>query len=127
MSEDDTGYARPPKGHQFKPGQSGNPGGRLKGARNLRVDLTQMMKKHVLVRENGKQRRITRQEAMLLSLYDKALHGDVKAAVSIINMITKLEPPPTDQSRSELVSEADRAIIEDFLRRHRDGTEGGDS
>ena len=55
MSEDDTGYARPPKGHQFKPGQSGNPGGRPKGARNLRTDLTRMMKKHVLVRENGKQ------------------------------------------------------------------------
>jgi hypothetical protein len=127
MNEDETGYKRAPKDHQFKPGQSGNPRGRPKGARNLRTDLTRMMKKHVSVRENGKQRRITRQEAMLLSLYDKALHGDVKAAVNIINMIIKLEPSPTDQSRSELVSEADRAIIEDFLRRHGDGIEGGDS
>jgi hypothetical protein len=67
------GYKSPPKEHQFAPGASGNPRGRPKGSRNLRTDLAQLMKKTVAVRENGKRRRISRQEAMLLSLYDKAL------------------------------------------------------
>ena len=40
MSEDtdktpyDVGYARPPKDSRFKPGQSGNPRGRARGAKN---------------------------------------------------------------------------------------------
>jgi hypothetical protein len=60
MNDDSkSGYARPPKAHQFKPGESGNPRGRPKGARNLRTDLSEIMKKKVSVRESGKQRRIT--------------------------------------------------------------------
>ena len=33
------GYGRPPKEHQFQPGQSGNPFGRPKGARSFKSDL----------------------------------------------------------------------------------------
>jgi hypothetical protein len=113
-----TGFARPPKAHQFKPGESGNPRGRPKMTRNLRTELSEMMKKKVLVRESGKQRRITRQEAMLLSLYDKAVHGDVKAATNIISMIIKLDPSAVTHIDPEAVSETDRAIVEDFIRRH---------
>ena len=35
MSDDyEVGYGKPPKSRQWKPGQSGNPKGRPKGARN---------------------------------------------------------------------------------------------
>jgi len=32
----ETGYGKPPKAHQWKPGESGNPKGRPKGSRNKR-------------------------------------------------------------------------------------------
>ena len=119
----DTGYKRPPKAHQFKAGQTGNPRGRPKGTRNLSTDLAEISSRRVSVRENGKERRISRQEAMLLSLYNKALHGDVKAATSIINMLIKLSPQ--DGAAPETcVSETDQLIVENFLRRHETTSKG---
>ena len=119
MSEnDDTGYKRPPKEHRFAPGASGNPRGRPKGTHNLRSDLTSLMKKTVSVRENGKLRRISRQEAMLLSLYDKALRGDVKAATSLVNMVVKLDPSAGENIKDEALADSDASIIDDFLRRN---------
>ena len=43
MSEDSraVGYGKPPRHSQFKPGQSGNPTGKRKGARSLKADLAQ--------------------------------------------------------------------------------------
>jgi hypothetical protein len=120
MTEDKgPGHGNPPKRYRFKPGKSGNPRGRPKGSRNIRTDLTELMKRKVAVRENGRQRRISRQEAMLLSLYDKALRGDVRAATSIINMMLELEPAArAEVAHERTLSETDKEILADFLRRH---------
>jgi hypothetical protein len=129
MSEADDsggGYKRPPGASRFQAGRSGNPKGRPKGARNLRTDLTALMKKRVTVREDGELSHISRQEAMLLSLFDKAVRGDVKASGQIFTMLTKLglhdaapsEPPP--------VTGNDRAIVEAFLRRNSPPIPDGD-
>jgi hypothetical protein len=121
MSKDkDVGYRRPPKEHQFSEGQSGNPRGRPKGTRNLRSDLAQLMKKSVVVRENGKPRRISGQQAMLLSLYDKALRGDLKAATSLIGMVQKLDPSAGEPVQDRTLSESDEAILENFLRHNQE-------
>ena len=110
---------QPPGGGRFTPGVSGNPSGRPKGSRNLRTDLTRLMKKKIAVRESGKARSISRQEAMLLRLFEKALQGDVRAATSIINVIMKLDPTAGAENLiREATSEMDREIIADFLRRN---------
>ena len=117
VDSEDMGYKRPPKAYQFEPGQSGNPRGRPKGTRNLSTDLAEISSRRISIRENGKERRISRQEAMLLSLYAKALHGDVKAATSIVNMLMKLSPQVGPPPRTS-ISETDELIVEGFLRRH---------
>ena len=117
MGDEASGYKQPPKAHRFKRGQSGNPKGRPKGARNLSTDLNEMMTKRISVRENGKKRRITRQKALLLSLFEKGIHGDVRAVASIMSMMRQ-QPTWTEQSDMEFISESDRQIIEDFLRRN---------
>jgi hypothetical protein len=111
------GYKRPPEGSRFKSGQSGNPKGRPKGARNLKTDLTALMKKRVAIREDGELRRVSRQEALLLSLFEKAVRGDVKASAQIIAMLMKMDVHAAP-SKPDVVTDKDRAIVEDFLRRN---------
>ena len=93
-NEDAVGYGKPPKRTQFKAGQSGNPKGRTKGRRNLKSDLTALLKKRVTIREDGELRHVTRQEAILLSLFEKAIRGDVKAASQMIAMLLRFELSP---------------------------------
>lgn len=107
----------PPRSHRFKPGQTGNPRGRPRGTRNLWTDLTQLLKKRIPVREDGETRHISRQEAILLSLYSKAVRGDVRAIMSILTMLMKLEPATASKPDQDEVSQRDQEIIEDYLRR----------
>ena len=39
----EVGYARPPLHSRFRPGQSGNPAGRRKGAHNLGTDVQRIL------------------------------------------------------------------------------------
>jgi predicted phage terminase large subunit-like protein len=112
------GYGRPPNDGRFKPGCSGNPRGRPKAARNLRTELDNTLKKRVAIREDGELRYASRLEAMVLRLYAKAAQGDTTASSQLLSMLAKLEfhdPPP---SQPDVVTDSDRAIVEDFLRRH---------
>ncbi|MFY9827932.1 MAG: DUF5681 domain-containing protein [Rhodoplanes sp.] len=111
------GYKRPPEGSRFRRGQSGNPRGRPKGARNLMTDLTALMKKRVAVREDGELRRVSRQEAMLLSLFEKAVRGDVKASGQIIATLMKMDAHAAP-SKPDIITDKDLTIVGDFLRRN---------
>ena len=117
MSDEKIGYKRPPKAHRFKQGESGNPRGRPKARRTLDADLAEMLNKQIPVRENGKLRVITQQQALLLRLFEQGLGGDVKSTASIMSMIRQ-QATWTDQTDLELITESDRQIIEDFLRRY---------
>jgi predicted phage terminase large subunit-like protein len=118
-SDNDTGYRRPPKGSQFKPGVSGNPRGRRKGSRNLRTDLSDLLKKNITVRVNGRARRITRQETILLAQFDRAVKGDTSAALGLIKTVMKYELSEQQELAQEVLSPADEAIVNNFLRRRR--------
>jgi Family of unknown function (DUF5681) len=113
--DDRAGYKRPPRATRFKPGQSGNPTGRRNGSRNLLTDVAEILSGQVVICEGGSERTISRQEAVLLSLYNKGVQGDVKAITSLLNMGARLletaEPPAQDE-----LSETDLRILENFLR-----------
>lgn len=117
--DDDTGgYKRPPPRSRFKAGQSGNSKGRPKGGRNLKTDLSALMKKRVKIREDGELHQVSRQEAMLLSLFEKAVRGNVKASGQIFTMLMKMDARDPAPRESTAVTDNDRAIVEDFLRRN---------
>lgn len=118
MEAEKPGYKRPPKSTQFKPGHSGNPKGRPKAARSLKKDLTRLMEKRIRIRADGEQRYVSGQELMLLKLFERAAKGDIKATTQIFGLLMKCdtrEPTPTDL---DTITENDRAIIADFLRRN---------
>jgi hypothetical protein len=104
---------------RFQTGQSGNPRGRPRGSRTLRTELAQILKERIGVSEAGKRKRISRQQALLLKLLEKALRGDIRAASTIIGFVLKLEPKTAEQAApNRALSVDDNEIIADFLRRN---------
>jgi hypothetical protein len=76
----EVGKGRPPVSTRWKPGQSGNPKGRPKGAKNFATLWSEGLKRKVRIRENGKLRKITRAEGIVTQVLNQALKGDIKAA-----------------------------------------------
>ncbi len=118
METDGPGYKQPPKSTQFKQGRSGNPKGRPKGSRSLKNDLANLMEKRVRIREDGEQRHVSGQELMLLKLFEKAAKGDTRASTQIFSMLMKFDAVAPPRAEPDVVTENDRAIVEDFLRRN---------
>ena len=91
MSGDyELGYGRPPKAFQFKPGQSGNPKGRPKGAKNLKTELEEELQEKISIKEGGAPKTVSKQRAMLKALTAKAVHGDARAANTLLNLVLRL-------------------------------------
>lgn len=116
MSEGDydVGYKKPPKHSQFKPGQSGNPKGRPKGAKNFKTELLEELQERIAIKENGIQRRVSKQRAMLKSMTAKAVQGDTKAATLIANLVFKFLQEEDEIPESLDLSAEDKAILRNY-------------
>jgi hypothetical protein len=68
----------------FQKGQSGNLQGRRKGSKNVATLLEQALHERVVITENGKRKTITKLEAMLKQLANKAASGDHHAIKLLI-------------------------------------------
>jgi hypothetical protein len=63
----------------FKKGTSGNPKGRPKGAKNQAALLEAIVNAVIPVTENGRKKMISKREAALIQLANKAAGGDLRA------------------------------------------------
>jgi hypothetical protein len=81
MLEDDSegGYKRPPKETQFKKGVSGNPKGRPKGSKSFNSKFLEVSNELITITERGKTRTITKGDAAIHQLVNKAASGDHRA------------------------------------------------
>ena len=82
----EVGYGRPPKHSQYPKGHSGNPKGKRKGVRNFKTDVKATLKEPVSVKRDGKIRKVSTQEAMLLRLREKVLNGDQRAIDRLLEL-----------------------------------------
>ena len=105
------GYGRPPKASQFKPGQSGNPGGRPKGKPDVRREIEDVLSELVLVNFGGEERRISLVAAVMLKQCEKALEGNHRSAESILKKATEFgflnEPSKWDEYCETLLCESE--------------------
>ena len=77
------GYRNPPLASRFRKGQSGNPKGRPRGRRS-ELPYEAVLGQEVIIRENGRERRVTAAEAFILKLIKLGLDGDTAAARAAI-------------------------------------------
>lgn len=112
-SESEVGYCRPPKRTQFKPGQSGNPKGRPKGAKNEATILRNIFNRQIEMREGGKTRKVSVLEGMLLRFTDDALKGNPKSAAFLLNRYRLTEGIATE---SDDLDHDDREVFDALMR-----------
>jgi hypothetical protein len=111
------GYKHPPRKGRFKPGKSGTPRGRPKGSRNRLTDFDREMNETVVVRVNGKIRRVRTWTAVLKRLKEMAVKGDMKAINKTIDTAMKLEATAGSEDQGqEILPDADKEILADFLK-----------
>jgi len=119
------GYGKPPRHSQFKPGQSGNPKGRPKGTRGFAAELTEELGETIRVSENGKIKKLSKQRAMIKSLVAKAAKGDPKSIQIVLAHEARLRD--SDLLTGSDADAVDKAILDDFARRHDKGGSGDPS
>ena len=72
------GYRNPPLASRFRKGQSGNHKGRPR-SRRRELPYDAVLGQEVIIRENGRERRVTAAEAFILKLIKLGLDGDSAA------------------------------------------------
>jgi len=112
------GFCRPPRHTRFRPGQSGNPRGRPKGAKNVATALEQELNARVNITENGKRRRVAKRTVIAKHLVNSAAQGDLKAMSVLFNQLRPIETQSAGPITGEPPSrEEDRLVMESIKER----------
>jgi len=122
----EVGYRKPPRHTRFRNGQSGNPKGRPKDTKNLATDLGEELGERIIIRENGKVVKITKQRAIIKSTVAKATTGDPRSVDIVTRLCERLLLDDIGDGRSTPLQAEDQEIIKAFLRQIRE-TENGEN
>ncbi|GJD97812.1 DUF5681 domain-containing protein [Methylobacterium iners] len=124
--EYEVGYGRPPLKTRFKPGQCGNPKGRPKKPRSLPAAAERELDRMVIVREGGREKRLTKREVIGRRIVDDACRGDPRA-IRLVRDLTGLSTSVGTDSQSHNpvpsvpLNGTDRTIIAAFATLIRSG------
>lgn len=115
--DEKVGYGRPPRATRFLPGQSGNPRGRPNRARILGALLARALDQTVEAKESsGRRRTITKLEAAVTQLVNRAASGDQRATLLVFSMLhddaSRSKPPALERDR-----ESDDLVVAEIIRR----------
>jgi hypothetical protein len=108
-----TGYGKPPKEHQFKPGQSGNAKGRPRGTKNTATMLRDILDRKIEVRTGSTVRKISVREAVLTRFAESALKGDTKSAAFLLQRYDTLET--AQEHANNVTTPEEQEIIDAYL------------
>jgi hypothetical protein len=123
------GPGRPPKEHQFKPGQSGNPKGARRKSKSIAPDLKALFERalsgKVTLRQGEQEKIITKAAAGIEQLVNQFAKGDRHARRDLLALAERLEVDlvagrgeALEQSVAAALSANDEALLADYVRRH---------
>jgi len=126
FSDYEVGFGKPPAGTRFKKGQSGNPKGRPKGTLNMATVLARTLREKVVVNESGRRKTITKLEAAVKQLVNKAASGDLGALRHLANLVASAEERAAQlPGAASTLSEDDQRVVRGILERFGNQNTGG--
>ena len=112
------GYGKPPRHTRFTKGQSGNPRGRPRGAKNLKTLLSEALNECVIVTENGGRRKVTKREAIITQLVNRSATADWRAIKILLDLVREIEGQSDPASPETFAfNEADEKVLEQLRAR----------
>jgi len=111
------GYGKPPIDTQFKKGQSGNPAGRPKGQRNVATALQAALNERVTIVENGQRKSITKLEASMKQVVNRAAAGESVAIKLLLQLFPFLDTQIDDSGERSANPEADQQVLANIVKR----------
>ena len=122
--EYEVGYGKKKKKYQFKKGQSGNKKGRPKNSKNTYVLLDEILSQTIPITENGKLIHISKRNAVLIQLVNKAIKGDLKATNALLPHMLMADAKEEDKEKiMSALNRDDEKIISNYLKRFADFNE----
>ena len=96
---------------QFTKGQSGNPKGRPKQTKNFKTDLQEELQELVVAHEGDRTVKISKQRAMIKSVINRTIKGDVRAATTAFNSIFRCDPLETPLEIASPLTAEDEEVL----------------
>lgn len=125
-SDDDraykVGYGKPPKHSRFKKGQSGNPKGRPKGAKNISTILHEQLFRPMTIKENGRPKQIPLIGVIFRLIGKSALEGDSRSQDRVIRLLSLAATGGSEGD--EVTASPDMDVNDEAILRHFIETEG---
>ena len=113
------GYGKPPRHTRFEKGRSGNPKGRPSGAKNLSSLFIDALNETVIIAENGGRRKISKRQAIVKQIVNKAAKGDWRCTKLLLELPQETGSPTEPESPDSVFGAADKKTIEQLKARLR--------
>lgn len=111
------GKGKPPREYTWTPGKSGNPGGRPKGAKNLKTIVSKAAKRKVKVGQGDSERQLLVSEVALYLLQQAVLKGDRKAILDYLAILMRFEDAGDANTSVGDLSAEDKKMLADLIAR----------
>jgi hypothetical protein len=120
------GYGTPPVATRFRKGVSGNPRGRPRGSLNVATVFTKTLLEKVVINENGQRKTVTKLEAALKQMVNKAASGDIRALRELLELARDAEARQNAPGvQTPVIEELDQEVIDGIMQRLRAVKEDG--
>ena len=98
------GYRRPPVHSRFKPGQSGNPSGRVKGSKNLKSLFHQILNEQIPLIDGDRSKKVTKAEALMRRVIIGALKGDTRSVMTVMRIAEQTGEFVEDEKKFDAIT-----------------------
>ena len=113
----EVGKGRPPKQSQFKPGKSGNPRGRPKGAKGTKTILNEALSERVTIVKDGRQKTMSKREVIIHNHVALAAKGDLRALNALYALMSNLDAHDLGEEIARAASDEDLSMLSRHIER----------